>query len=181
VKQPSPSIRILCLVSTGLILSSAGSVRAQSLGPSGSGMGPGSMPGYNFSGVGSSFSGTAAYVPYGSMGGFVPYTPGPGGGVGVQPGMRSLGMQQVRPGGMDLMGTRSRLGLIRGQIMPLAPISPGGMGAGAGGGMGSMGGLIRRTPGGSTGSMARPPVGNYPFRQPPSLIGPATTTPSMSM
>ena len=86
----------------------------------------------------------------------------------------------MQPGGMGLMGPRPSLGLIRGQIAPLSPIGSRGMGAG--GGMGSMGGLIRRTPsGGPMGGMARPPVGSYPFRQPPSLLGPATAAPSMAM
>jgi hypothetical protein len=180
VKRVSPSAIGACLVLAGLLVSCTGSARAQFSGFSGSGVGSGSMPSYNFSGVGSYFSGTSAYVPFSSMGGFVPYSPGPGGGVGVQPGMRSPGMQPMQPSGMGLMGTRPTLGLIRSQIMPLAPISSRGMGAGAG--MGSMGGLIRRSPsGGSMGGMARPPVGSYPFRQPPSLLGPATSAPSMSM
>src|SRR3954447_515331 len=98
------------------------------------------MPRYNFSGVGSYFSGTSAYVPFGTMGGFVPYSPGPAGGLGVQSGMRSPAAQ-MRPGGRGLMGPRPSLGLIRGQITPLAPIGARGMGTGAGGGMGSMGGL----------------------------------------
>ena len=86
----------------------------------------------------------------------------------------------MQPGGMGLMGPRPSLGLIRGQISPLSPIGARGMGAG--GGMGSMGGLIRRTPsGGPMGGMSRPPVGSYPFRQPPSLLGPATAAPSMAM
>ena len=88
--------------------------------------------------------------------------------------------QEMQPGGMGLMGPRPSLGLIRGQLTPLSPISSRGMGAGEG--MGSMGGLIRRTPsGGPMGGMARPPVGSYPFRQPPSLLGPATAAPSMAM
>jgi hypothetical protein len=170
----------LWLVSAVLVLSWAGPTRAQSFSPSG--MGPGTMPSYRFSGVGSYFSGTSAYVPFSTMGGFVPYSPGPGGGLGVQPGMRSSGAQ-MQTGGMGLMGPRPRLGLIRGQITPIAPITSTGMGGmGPRAGMGSMGGLIRRTPaGGSMGGMARPPVGGYPFRQPPSLLGPATATPSMSM
>ena len=168
----------LWLVSAVLMLSWAGPTRAQSFGSASSTMGTGTMPSYSFSGVGSYFSGTSAYVPFSSMGGFVPYSPGPGGGLGVQPGMRTSGAQ-MQTGGMGLMGTRPSLGLIRSQVTPLAPISSRGMG---GGGMGSMGGLIRRTPsGGSMGGMARPPVGSYPFRQPPSLVGPSTAAPSMSM
>jgi hypothetical protein len=180
-RASSPTIG-LWLVSAVLVLSWAGPTRAQSFGSASSGMGPGTMPGYSFSGVGSYFSGTSAYVPFSSMGGFVPYSPGPGGGLGVQPGMRGSGAQ-MQTGGMGLMGPRPSLGLIRGQITPIAPISSRGMGGmGPGAGMGSMGGLIRRTPsGGSMGGMARPPVGSYPFRQPPSLLGPATAAPSMAM
>ena len=167
----------LWLASTGLMLSWRGPVRAQSLGLSGPGMGPGTTRSYNFSGVGPYFSGTSAYVPSGTMGGFVPYSPGPAGGLGVQSGMRSP-VVQMQPSGMVLMGPRPSLGLIRGQITPLARIGTRGMGEG----MGSMGGLIRRTPsGGPMGGMSRRPVGSYPFRQPPSLLGPATAAPSMAM
>jgi hypothetical protein len=172
----------LWLVSTGLMLSWPGSTRAQSFGTSSSGMGPGTMPSYSLSGVGSYFGGSSAYIPFGgTTGGFVPYSPGPGGGLGVQPRMRNAGAQ-MQAGGMGLMGPRPSLGLIRGQLTPLAPIGLGAMGTRAGAGMSSMGGLIRRTPSGaSMGGMSRPPVGNYPFRQPPSLLGPATATPSMTM
>ena len=182
MERVSPPTIGLWLVLTGLMLSWPGSTRAQSFGTSGSGMGPGTMPSYSLSGVGSYFGGSSAYIPFGgTTGGFVPYSPGPGGGLGVQPGMRTSGAQ-MQTGGMGLMGTRPSLGLIRSQVTPLAPISSRGIGGMGGGGMGSMGGLIRRTPfGGSMGGMARPPVGTYPFRQPPSLLGPATTAPSMAM
>jgi hypothetical protein len=171
------------LASTGLMFTTTGPARAQSPGLSGSGTSFGSMSSYNFSGVGSTLSGvSAAYVPFGSMGGFVPYTPGPGGGLGVQSGMRSS-VAPMPSSGMGSLGMRPTLGLGRSQITPLAPISTRAMGGmGTGGGMGSTGGLIRRAPaGGSMGGMARPPVGGYPFRQPPSLLGPASSAPAMSM
>jgi hypothetical protein len=49
--------------------------------------------------------------------------------------------------------------------------------------MGSMGGGLIKRPAsrGAMGGMARPPVGSYPFRQPPSLLGPASAGPAMSM
>ena len=113
------------------------------------------------------------------MGGFVPYTPGPGQGLGVmsRPGLAGSSMPQSS---MGMPGQRSSLGLIRGALTPLAPI--GVMGRGGMGQGGMSGGLIRRMPsGGSMGGMGRPPVGGYPFRIPPSLIGPATSAPAMSM
>lgn len=125
--------------------------------------------------------GGTSYIPYGAnMSGFVPYTPGPGGGLGVQarmpqvvtrPPAFGLGMQ----GGMG-----GQLGQVRTSLVPLRPLSTSGMGMGGGG-------LIRRAPaggapamGGGMGGAGRPPVGNYPFRQPPSLVSP-TSGPSMSM
>jgi hypothetical protein len=96
--------------------------------------------------------------------------------------MRNTSGQMQASGMGSMLGSRPSLGLIRGQIAPLVPIGLGAMGSRAGGGMGSMGGLIRRTPsGGPMGGRARPPVGSYPFRQPPSLLGPASAAPSMSM
>jgi len=145
-------------------------------------MSSGTTPTYNFSGAGSYFGGSSAYVPFGgAMGGFMPYSPAPGGGLGVQPGMRDSGMQ-LPPGGMSMLEARPTLGLIRGATTPLAPIGFGGMGSRSVGRMESMGGLIQRSPtGGSMGGMARPPVGSYPFRQPPSLLGPVSSAPAMSM
>jgi hypothetical protein len=120
-------------------------------------------------------TGGAGYLPYGSMGGFVPYSPGPGQGLGVMPG-GTRAMSRMTQGGMRMLGQPG------GVLTPPAPIGLPGMGTQPVGRMGSMGGLIRRPPpGGGMGGMARPPVGSYPFRQPPSLIGPATTMPSMSM
>ncbi|MFO0890948.1 MAG: hypothetical protein U0790_17620 [Isosphaeraceae bacterium] len=173
----------LWLASMGVVLASGVPVRAQSFDFSSAAARYGSTPSYNFSGVGSYLSGTTTYVPFGGMGNFIPYSPGPGGGLGVQPGMRVSGgqMQTASMGGS--MGMSPSLGVVRSQITPLAPISSGGMsGMRGGSGIGSMGGLIRRGPGGGAmGGMTRPPVGSYPFRQPPSLLGPATSAPSMSM
>jgi hypothetical protein len=167
----------LWLLSTGILLSWDSAVRAQSFGFASSETGFSRTPSFSYSGVGSYFSGSSAYVPFSAMGGFVPYSPGPGGGVGVQPGMRSPG-SLMQTGAMSPMGMSPSLGAVRSQITPLTPISSRGMGTG----MGSMGGLIRRMPvGGSMGGMARPPVGSYPFRQPPSLLGPATSASAMSM
>jgi hypothetical protein len=172
----------LWLLPMGIMLSSGVPVRAQSFDFSSAGTRFGSTPGYNFSGVGSYFSGATTNVPFGGMGGFIPYSPGPGGGLGVQPSMRSP-VGQMQAGSMGSTGMSPRLGAVRSQITPLAPITARGMGGmGAGAGMGSMGGLLLRSPsGGSMGGMPRPPVGSYPFRQPPSLLGPATSAPAMSM
>jgi len=160
----------------------AGSARAQYSSSSGPSMSSGTKPSYNFSGAGSYFGGSSTYLPFGGAGSsFLPYSPGPGGGLGVQPGMIDSGMQ-MPPGGMRMLGARPSLGLIPSATAPLAPINLGGMGSRSFGRMGSMGGLIGRPPAaGSMGGMARPPVGNYPFRQPPSLLGPSTSAPSMSM
>lgn len=119
--------------------------------------------------------GGAGYLPAG--GGFLPYTPGPGGGLGVQSRM-SAGSSAASAGAMGMPGT-SAIGGATGGLSPLAPI--GGMSAQRGG-MGS-GRLLNRMPTGRGmgGGMTRPPVGSYPFRVPPSLLGPATQAPAMAM
>ena len=134
----------------------------------------------SFAGAGSYFGGSSTYVPFsGAMGGFIPYSSGPGGGLGVQPGMRGPGLQ-MQTGGMRMLGSTPSLGLIGSTTTPLAPlgiVNPGGMGR-----AGMSGALIRRTPsGGRMDPMRRAPVGSYPFRIPPSLLGPGTPSPAMSM
>ncbi len=182
MRKKSLSNTTLWLGSIAIMALGAGPTRAQYSGSSGPRMNSGTMPSYNFSGAGSYFGGSSAYVPFGgAMGGFMPYSPAPGGGLGVQPGMRDSGMR-MPPGGMSMLGARPTLGLIRSATTPLAPIGLGGMGSRSFGRMESMGGLIRQSPtGGSMGGMARPPVGSYPFRQPPSLLGPVSSAPAMSM
>jgi hypothetical protein len=122
--------------------------------------------------------GGAGYLPSG--GGFVPYTPGPGGGLGVQSRMGG-GSPAASPGAMAMPGGAALggAGATAGGLSPLAPI--GRMGARRGGmGMGRL--PTRSSAGrGMGGSMARPPVGSYPFRIPPSLLGPATQAPAMAM
>ena len=133
-----------------------------------------------FSSAGSYFGGNSTYVPFSSsMGGFIPYSSGPGGGLGVQPGIRNPG-PPMPTGGMRMLGSTPNLGLIGGTTTPLAPL---GIMSGAGmGRSGTSGALIRRTPsGGSMDSMRRAPVGSYPFRIPPSLLGPGSVLPAMSM
>ena len=145
--------------------------------------GQGVARGYNFSGFGSYFAGSPSYVPFGgAMGGFIPYSPGPAGGLGVQPGTGGRG-ELMTPARMGLLlGSRPSLGSVRAEISPLAPIGQEPMGFRAGRGTGLMDGMLRRVPSGRfMGGMARPPVGNYPFRQPPSLLGPGTSAPAMSM
>ncbi|MGO9597825.1 MAG: hypothetical protein ACLP7Q_07500 [Isosphaeraceae bacterium] len=183
MKKPSLPAMGLWLGSIVLMVTWTDPAHAQFFGSSSSGISTVTMTSYNFSGVGSYFSGSStAYIPFSGMGGFIPYSPGPRGGLGVQPGMRTTGGQMQASGMGSMLGSRPSLGLIRGQIAPLVPIGLGAMGSRVGGGMGAMGGLIRRTPSsGPMGGMARPPVGSYPFRQPPSLLGPATASPSMSM
>ncbi len=173
----------MCLGWLTLMTIMAGSAQAQNSGAFGASPGSGASRTYNFSGVGSYFSGSPTYIPFSSaMGGFIPYSPGPGGGLGVLPGMRNIVGPPQRSAMGFMLGTRSGLGALRSEITPLAPIGLGSMGSRGSGGMSSMGGLIRRTPsGGSMRGTARPPVGNYPFRQPPGLLGPASATPSMSM
>jgi hypothetical protein len=169
----------LYLGSICVIVSWADSSHAQSFG---SGLSSSALTSYDFSGADSYFRGSPTYVPFSSsMGGFLPYTPGPRGGLGVQSGMRNPGAP-MQSGGMGMLGLRPSLDPIRGELTPLAPIHLDSLGFKSGGGMGSMRGLIRRAPSyGSMGGMTRPPVGNYPFRQPPSLLGPASAAPSMSM
>ena len=77
------------------------------------------------------------------------------------------------------------LGVVRSRLTPIAPLGASGGTMGRSGGLGLMGagsGMIQRAPAvpGMGGGMTRPPVGNYPFRLPPSLVGP-TSGPSMSM
>jgi hypothetical protein len=145
------------------------------------GIGLAFMPGSTRAQTPAPATGGSSYLPFGSMGGFVPYSPGPGQGLGVMPGDGRRMTTDPRAG-MRMLGQSQGLGQFGGTLTAPAPIGLRGMGSQPGGRMGSMGGFIRRPgPGGGMGGMARPPVGNYPFRQPPSLIGPATTMPSMSM
>jgi hypothetical protein len=125
--------------------------------------------------------GGTSYVPFGSGGGFVPYRSGPSGGFGLQPSMSEPPLRTITtPPGMS-GGMRSDLGNLRGTLTPLRPL-----GLISGGGSGTMGMGVgrsgRRTPArpGVMGGMARPPVGSYPFRVPPSLVGPGSA-PGMSM
>jgi hypothetical protein len=147
----------------------------------GQGYGGGATTGFGISPSITYSGGASAYLPSGMNGGsFVPYTPGPGGGLGVQVrAMPIFGTSSV-PGGMGgttMMGLASTgLGRPRWALTPLAPIRAVGPGMGAGS-------MIQRpsTPGGMGGT-TRPPVGSYPFRQPPGLIGgSAPGAPAMSM
>jgi hypothetical protein len=108
--------------------------------------------------------GGTSYLPYGpGLGGFVPYNPGQGG-LGVQPGM---GLPRSRRDDRTLMprGMGTALGSPRTQLAPLTPIGTSNAMMGRG--------MIRRAPSAGMGGMARPPVGFYPFRQPPSLVTPS--------
>jgi len=168
------------LGSIGLMALWAGSAQAQYVGSYGPSPSSARMSSSSFSGAGSYFGGSSTYVPFGgAMGGFVPYSSGPGGGLGVQPGMRDPGLP-VQTGGMRMLGSTPNLGLIGGTTTPLAPL--GIMNRAGMGNSGMSGALIRRPPsGGGMEPMRRAPVGSYPFRIPPSLLGPGTTSPAMSM
>src|SRR5690242_16868496 len=121
--------------------------------------------------------GAASYLPSG--GGFLPYTPGPGGGLGVQPKMRDS-TPGPTSGAMTMPGssTLGGFGGASGRLAPPAPIT----GQGGRGGMGS-GLFMNGSPGGMRprSMQSRPPVGFYPFQIPPSLGGPASQGPAMSM
>ncbi|WP_165232507.1 hypothetical protein [Aquisphaera insulae] len=167
--SPAAGLRWLALAA---LLATAPAARGQELG----------RRGFDFSGFGAYLGGTSpTYVPFGGlMGGFVPYTPGPSGGLGVAAPMREPSAR-VPGAGMGAMGSNSgaRLGMPSGALTPLAPI---GTGSGRTGGMSGMSGLAPRA--GTArpmGGMNRPPVGGYPFRQPPSLLGPSSSAPAMSM
>jgi hypothetical protein len=115
--------------------------------------------------------GGSTYLPIGgTSGGFIPYQAGTGGGLGVVSRMPELSTRTpMNPSGMA-GGMPPRLGALRTTITPFSPSNGMGMRQRSTGGS-SMGGM-----GGAT----RPPVGSYPFRQPPSLIG-GGSSPAMSM
>ena len=74
------------LGSIGLMALGAGPTQAQDVGSYGPSLSSARMSSSSFSGAGSYFGGSSTYVPFGgAMGGFVPYSSGPGGGLGVQP------------------------------------------------------------------------------------------------
>lgn len=143
----------------------------------GIGRGPGSS--YGISPAAPDFGRGAAYLPYGAnAGGFVPYRAGPGGGLGVQTRMRSAPVMAGAGGAGSMSGRAGpRLGRVRGLLTPLTPIRR--AGAGMGGGSRILGRMAPAA--GMSGSPARPPVGGYPFRQPPRPGGTAASSPAMSM
>jgi hypothetical protein len=162
-----------------LIALLSGSACGQSIRADSSMRGTAFQSGSSFS-TGSGFAGeSSSYLPFGNAGGFIPYTPGLGGGLGVQSRMGDAA-QNMPSGGMRVLGQRPKIGLIRGAIEPLAPI--GTLGSSRMGQGGMSGGLIQRNPSGDAmRRMGRPPVGSYPFRVPPSLLGPSSSAPAMSM
>jgi hypothetical protein len=178
-KRIDKGFRVL-LGSIALLALVGGSfARAQVYSSVGRGTGSDTMPSYNFSGMGTVASGSSTYLPFGgNMSGFVPYSSGPSGGLGVQSPMANSAMQ-TPSGGMMMPSARPGLGSIRSRIAPLTPI--GSMGSPRGGQMGIPGTMIQRPPAGAgMGGRMRPPVGGYPFQQPPLLIGPGSA-PAMSM
>jgi hypothetical protein len=131
------------------------------------------------------YSSSGGYLPFGggSFSGYVPFSGGPGGGLGVQPQIPRMPPPAATRTPLDGTsmsgGMRQDLGALRGTLSPLRPISP----LDPGGLMGTGGSMIRRAPGGAggMGGMARPPVGGYPFRRPPSIVTPNASSPAMSM
>lgn len=125
-------------------------------------------------------SGGTTYLPYGPIGGgFIPYTSGPGGGLGVMTRPRSSSASVSAGSGMSAMQPRATPTLTprgRAALSPLTPLSRLGIGFGARGMQGSAmssPSMIRKT---------RPPVGGYPF-QLPTTPGSAASgaSPAMSM
>jgi hypothetical protein len=159
------------LLTTGLLLFVSGGALAQSPGFGGRGFTGSYGPGME----NLLRSGSGGYLPSGGV--FLPYTPGPGGGLGVQSRM-SAGSPATSSGSMSMPDAPAVGGVTRG-VPRMTPI--GGMGGGRGG-MGS-GRLLNRMPSGRGmgGGLVRPPVGSYPFRVPPSLLGPASQAPAMAM
>ena len=150
---------------------------AQSLGFGGRGFSGGYGPGMENL-VRGGGAGTG-YLPAG--GGFLPYTPGPGGGLGVQSRMSDLtpgttSRSRTMPGASALGG----IGGASGRLSPLAPIT-GLSGMKGGSGMRSSRLLNRPVGPGPKPMPSRPPVGSYPFQIPPSLRGPASQRPAMAM
>jgi hypothetical protein len=159
----------LCVAYFGL----AGLAQAQGFSPGGFMSEPRFAPGSWFAPP------TSSLLPLGGTGGFVPYAPGPGRGLGVM--ARPGNMPPAAPMSVSPMsGQRPGLGLIRSSLATMEPIRimrSGPMGQG-----GLSKALIRPVPArGMMGGMGRPPVGSYPFRVPPSLLGPAATAPAMAM
>ncbi len=144
---------------------------AQSLGLGGRGVAGGYGPGMENLLPGSG----AGYLPSG--GGFLPYTPGRGGGLGVQSRMTDV-TPGPASGSMAMPGAPSPVGEASGRLSPLSPIR----GLSGRGGMGSSLFMNRSPGGGRPGPMpSRPPVGFYPFQIPPGLGDPASQRPAMSM
>lgn len=128
---------------------------------------------------GPGLGGSPTYLPTGGAG-FLPYTPGPGGGLGVMPPSGpATNRMTARPSALSegmaeglQAGPRALLPSYRGTL---------GRGIPRGMGGGSLG--LGRPRSGMTGrSMpGRAPVGSYPFRLPTPLTPLAPAAPGMSM
>lgn len=121
-------------------------------------------------------SGESSFLPVApSIGGYIPYSPGPSGGLGVQGRMAdAMPRSGAGAGVMPMPGSPpSILRPGRSAITPLTPIRA----SSAGMGMGPGGGLIPRV--NSMPQQVRPPVGFYPFRQPGSLSAPGAAIMAM--
>jgi hypothetical protein len=178
-KRLEQGFRVLLGSAALLAVADVSSARAQGYSSLGTRSSLDTMAGYNFAGSGSVARSSSTYLPLGgSMSGFVPYSPGSRGGLGVQSPMVNSAML-APPGGMTMPGARRILGSTGSRITPLTPIES--TGFPRGGPMGRTGTMIQRAPaGGAMSGMARPPVGGYPFRQAPPLIE-SGSAPAMSM
>lgn len=120
--------------------------------------------------------GGASYMPLaGGFGGFVPYRPGPNGGLGV---IARPDRPPARPatGAMLMGGGRRDLGRVRTLLTPFSPAN--------GRSAGMAGSLFRRPSTLGMGRMngrTRAAVGSFPFREPPSFGDQAASPAGMSM
>jgi hypothetical protein len=158
----------------GVGQSLAGSAWAQSFGPGGTLGGYGGAMGGPGAGMGMG----GPVIPYaGRFGGFMPSRMGGGGGELAFQRRSSSTMSPIRPS-FSLPSMSDGISSMSGG-MGQGPGSRGGMSSSSGlrGGTGSGGGM-RPSMTGGMGVM--PPRIGYPFRQPPSLLGPASGS-GMSM
>ena len=157
------------LLAMAMILLAAPGARAQSVGLGGYGAAS-SMAGPSLGRSG------AMVIPYGGMTeGFMPSRMGGGSSLSFRPrAMGTMGGPRSSSIFADFSGGMSRSDRSARTSMP-GPMSPRGLGP-------SAGRLIRSNPlGGGGGMGVMPPTIGYPFRQPPSLIGPSSGPAGMSM
>ena len=169
---------LACACAVGGCYFSTSLATAQGYGAVGSLGGYGAASSYISS---SMSSGGSMVIPYGGMfEGFMPSRMGGGAALAFRPrstanmgsSRTSFSLSPMSGGGMSSMSGGMGRGL-GSRIRSTATFAPLGGGAGPGGGMGRMSGMGR--PG------VMPPRIGYPFREPPSLVSPSTTTTGMTM